>query len=64
MTGYTVETPEREERGIRVACEAHGVAEEFRPGRRRVAFYCDRCGYELEVTLHDTYDWRDMQEQC
>lgn len=64
MPGYTVETPEREERGIRVTCEAHGDSEEFPPGRRRVAFYCEGCGYELEVTVHDTHEWRDMGEMC
>lgn len=64
MPGYTVETPAGPERGIRVACQAHDTAEEFPAGRGSVAFYCPGCGYELEVTLHDTHEWRDLGERC
>ena len=61
---FTVEVPDEQERGIRVGCEAHDNWEEFRPGYRRVAFFCEGCGFELEVTLRDLHDWRDMQEMC
>ncbi|MFT4889221.1 MAG: hypothetical protein ACI9YT_000130 [Halobacteriales archaeon] len=64
MTAFTVEVPEGEERGIRVRCEDHGESEEFQPGYRTVAFYCEGCGYEVEITLHDTHDWRDLGEMC
>jgi uncharacterized protein (DUF983 family) len=64
MTNYTVTVPEGEERGLRVECDEHGEAEEFQPGYRTVAFHCDQCGYEIEVSLHDLHDWRDLQEMC
>jgi uncharacterized protein (DUF983 family) len=64
MPGYSVEIPERQERGIQVTCEAHGETEEFQPGYRTVAFYCEQCGYELELTVHDLHEWRDLQEMC
>jgi uncharacterized protein (DUF983 family) len=64
MLAYTVELPEGEERGIRIACEEHGEAEEFQPGYRTVAFHCDRCGYELEVDLRRLDEWRDFGEMC
>lgn len=64
MTGYTVTVPEGDERGVRVECEAHGESEEFQPGYRRVAFYCEQCGRELELALHDADDWRDLGEMC
>lgn len=47
-----------------VTCETHGVSEEFEPGHWRVAFYCPDCGCELEVTLRDTHEWRDLGESC
>lgn len=64
MSTYTVETPEGQERGIRVTCKKHGETEEFHPGQRTVAFYCEMCGYEVEITLHDLHDWRDLGEMC
>jgi uncharacterized protein (DUF983 family) len=64
MTDYTVTVPEGEELGIRVRCEDHGEVAEFQPGYRTVAFHCDGCGYEIELTLHDTRDWRDFGEVC
>lgn len=64
VTGYTVTVPEGEERGLRVECEAHGESEEFQPGYRRVTFYCERCGRELALALHDADDWRDLGEMC
>lgn len=64
MTTFTVETPDGPERGVRVACDDHGESEEFPPGRRSVAFYCPDCGYEVEVGLHDTHEWRDPGERC
>ncbi|PSP27003.1 hypothetical protein BRC65_08305 [Halobacteriales archaeon QH_2_65_14] len=64
MPGYTVEIPEGRERGIRVTCQDHDESEEFQPGYRTVAFHCPKCGYEVEVTLHDLHEWRDLGEQC
>lgn len=64
MPSYSVDLLDGPERGIRVACEEHGAREEFPPGRRKVAFHCDDCGYELEVALHDLLEWRDMGEMC
>jgi uncharacterized protein (DUF983 family) len=63
MTTYTVEVPERDERGVRVGCDEHGEGTEFQPGYRTVSFYCDGCGRELEVTVH-VDDWRDLGEIC
>lgn len=64
MSQYTVEVPERRERGIRIECDEHGESKEFQPGYRTVAFHCDHCGYELELTLHDLHEWRDRGEMC
>jgi len=64
MTEYAVTVFDDDERGIRVKCEGHGEAQEFQPGYRTVTFHCDGCGYELELTLHDTNDWRDLGEMC
>ena len=64
MSQYTVELPDGPERGIRVSCDEHGESEEFQPGYRKVAYYCEMCGYEMEIDLHDTHDWRDMGEMC
>jgi uncharacterized protein (DUF983 family) len=64
MTDYTVTVPEGEELGIRVRCEDHGEVAEFQPGYRTVTFHCEGCGYEIELTLHDTRDWRDLGELC
>ncbi|MFB6152372.1 MAG: hypothetical protein ABEJ40_11265 [Haloarculaceae archaeon] len=63
MATYTVEVPEGEERGVRVECDEHGESEEFQPGYRTVTFYCEDCGRDLEVTVHDE-DWRDLGEMC
>lgn len=64
MATFTVEVLDGEERGVRVGCEDHDEWEEFDPGYRKVAFYCDECGFEVEVNLQDTYDWRDLGEMC
>lgn len=64
MSEYAVTVFDGDERGIRVKCEEHGEVEEFQPGYRTVTFHCDGCGYELELTLHDTHDWRDLSEMC
>lgn len=61
---YQVEIPEGPERGIRVSCPDHGESEEYPPGRRHVAFFCPGCGFELEVSVHDTHDWRAWDERC
>jgi uncharacterized protein (DUF983 family) len=63
-TTYEIERPTGPERGIRVRCPEHGEFEEFQPGRRRVAFFCSGCGFEIEVALHDTHEWRDLGERC
>ena len=64
MTTYEIERPDGPERGIRVRCPDHDEETEFQPERRRGTFYCSRCGFEVEVALHDTLDWRDMGERC
>lgn len=64
MTTLTVELPDEAERGIRVTCATHDSTEEFQPGFRRVAFHCEQCGHELELTLHDLLEWRDLGERC
>jgi len=64
MSAYEIERPDGPERGIRVRCPDHGEETEFEPGRRRGTFYCSICGLELEVALHDPYDWRDPGERC
>lgn len=64
MSTYEVDPPAGPERGIRVSCAEHGAAEEYDPGQRRVAFFCPDCGVEVEVALHDPFDWRDLGERC
>lgn len=64
MPSYTVEVPDGQERGVRVACEQHGESEEFQPGYRTVVFHCSACGYEIEVGVHDLHEWRDLGEMC
>lgn len=64
MATYTVEVPDEEERGVRVSCDEHGTSEEFQPGYRTVAFFCERCGYEVEVDVRKADDWRDLGEMC
>jgi hypothetical protein len=64
MTSFSVSVPDGEERGIVVRCDTHDEAEEFPPGYRTVAFHCDGCGYEVELTLHDLQEWRDLGEMC
>lgn len=64
MVQYEVEVPDGEEYGIRIRCPTHGESEEFQPGYRTVAFACDACGIELEVSVHDLDDWRDLGEMC
>lgn len=64
MAQYEIERPAGPERGIRVACPEHGESREFESGRGRVAFFCEGCGLELEVAVHDPFDWRDLGERC
>lgn len=64
MTEYLVEVPDRANEGIRIGCEEHDDWKEFQPGYRRVAFYCEDCGYEIDVSLRDPDDWRDWGEMC
>ncbi len=64
MSSYTVTVPDGEELGIRVVCDDHGTAEEFRPERRTVAFFCERCGYDIEVDVRAADDPRDLGEMC
>ncbi|PSP42534.1 hypothetical protein BRC66_01065 [Halobacteriales archaeon QH_2_66_30] len=45
-------------------CEEHGESEEFQSGYSTVAFHCERCGYEIEITAHDLHEWRDFGEMC
>lgn len=64
MTTFIVEVPDGEERGIRVGCEDHDEWKELQPGYQKGAFYCDGCGFEIEIGLQDTHDWRDLGEMC
>lgn len=64
MHRYSVTFSEGQERGIRVECTEHGESEEFQPGFRRVTFHCEACGYEVEVGLHVTHEWRALAEMC
>ena len=64
MATFTVEVPDEQERGMRIVCEDHDEWEEFDSGYRKVAFYCSGCGFEVEVNLQDTHDWRDLGEMC
>ena len=64
MSQYLIEAPEGPERGVRVTCREHDESVEFPPGHRKGAFYCELCGYELEVDLRDAHEWRDMGEMC
>lgn len=59
---FTVEVPNEEERGVRVRCQAHQASEEFRTGHRKGTFYCEGCGFEIEIDLHDDHEWRDWGE--
>lgn len=61
---YEIERPDGPERGILVTCTAHGESQEFQPAERRVAFHCPDCAMEVEVSLHDMLEWRDLQERC
>jgi uncharacterized protein (DUF983 family) len=63
-TTYEVTVHGGEERGIEVRCPVHDERETFQPGYRRVAFACEGCGRELELTLHDLAEWRDLGERC
>lgn len=64
MSQYSLEVPDGQERGIRVTCDEHGESQEFQPGYRTVAFECGMCGYEIELTVHDLQDWRELSEMC
>ncbi|MFC4439491.1 MULTISPECIES: hypothetical protein [Natrialbaceae] len=64
LTAFTVELPDAPERGIRVECDEHGEFEVFEPGYQTVPFYCAGCGYELEITVRDSHEWRDFGERC
>lgn len=63
MAACVIEPPGETERRIRIRCPDH-AEEEFQPERPRVAFYYSGCGFETEVRLHDTHDWRDWGKQC
>jgi hypothetical protein len=64
MHTYEIEVPGERERGVVVRCPAHDKREELQPGRSGGAFYCPECGYEVDFTVHDTFDWRDWGEMC
>lgn len=64
MLRYTVTAPDSDERGIRVGGDEHAEVKEFQPEYPTVAFCCDRCGYEVEIRLHDLHDWQAMREMC
>jgi len=52
MAGYELTVPERLGE-IRVACTEHDTSRTFPRSRRTVAFHCQDCGREVEITLHD-----------
>lgn len=64
VSQYIIEAPDGPERGIRVTCEEHGESEEFPAGHNKGVFYCEFCGYEVEVALRDAHDWKDVGEMC
>lgn len=64
LASFTVEVPDEPERGLRVGCENHDEWQEFQPGFRKVAFHCPGCSYEIEISVTDMLEWRDMQEMC
>lgn len=64
MATYRVFVPERPGDDIRIACDEHGETARFEPGFRSVAFHCHGCGREVELSLRDTDDWRELTEWC
>lgn len=63
MPAYRIDVPD-DVGEVTVTCEAHGGTETFPGDRRTVGFHCPDCERELEVTLHDTADWRELTERC
>ena len=64
MPTYEIEVLEVLPEHLAVTCRAHGVTARFERDRRTVQFYCPECETEVEVTLHDERDWRDLGEMC
>lgn len=64
MPGYELDVPEGVPEPITVTCTDHGVVDRFDASRRRIAFHCEECERELEITLHDRSDWRELTERC
>lgn len=61
---YESERPDGPEMGVRITCTEHGESREFQPAERRVALHCPGRAMAVEVTRHDTREWRDLGEGC
>ncbi len=64
MATYEIEVPAGVPEPVAVTRRDHGRTERFEHDRRRVQFYCPDCDTEVEITLHDERDWRDLAEMC
>lgn len=64
MATYEIDVPEGVPSPVTVRCDAHDVAETFERSRRTLPFHCPECETEVEITLHDTDDWRALSERC
>lgn len=64
MATYEIEVPEGVPAPTEVTCTDHGESATYERDRRTLLFYCPACETEVEVTLHDETDWRDLAEMC
>lgn len=64
MPTYEIEVPEGVPDPLAVTCTTHGETATFERDRRTLPFYCPDCETEVEITLHDEGDWRDLAEMC
>jgi predicted nucleic acid binding AN1-type Zn finger protein len=64
MARYEIDVPAGVPADVEVTCTDHGVTESCDRSRRTLPFYCPDCETEVEVTLHDAADWRDLAEMC
>jgi hypothetical protein len=64
MPTYEIEVPEGVPEPLEVTCTDHGATATFERDRRTLPFYCPDPETEVEITLHDEGDWRDLAEMC
>jgi transcription elongation factor Elf1 len=64
MSTFEVTVPEDVRAPIEVTCTAHGTSETFDRSHKTVTLACEDCGLELETTVYDLGDWRDLTERC